>query len=181
MNLPTREQCFELLKKYKYTLPEQGGTKHFLIVNKIAVFLAKKLKEKGEDIDVELVDRASLLNDMDKGCVDKDFDHGEMAHKFLIKEGYSEVAEVVRNHTIMRLFSVKYFTLEAKIVNYADCRVRHNDIVSVEERFADLKKRYSHLDPSNLDKAKPIMDAIEKEIFDKIGGKPEDINVLNEE
>ena len=31
---------------------------------------------------------------------------------------------------------------EEEVVNYADKRVRHDQIVSLEERFQDLKNRY---------------------------------------
>lgn len=175
MKLLSRESCFKLLKKYGYRLPGGGGSRHFLIVNKIAVFLAEKLKEKGVNINIDLVDRASLLHDIDKGCILHDGEHGEKGYKILLKEGYPEIAEVVKDHLFTSLIKIKNFSWESKIVNYADCRVRHNNIVPIEERLDDVKKRYTHLDPANIDKVKPILIELEKEIFGKIKMKPEDL------
>ena len=59
--IPTREECFNLMDKYRVPI---GVKKHCLIVNKIAVFLAKKLRAAGIDIDVNVVEAASLLHDL---------------------------------------------------------------------------------------------------------------------
>ncbi len=63
--LPTRKQCFELLKQYR--VPEHI-VKHSVIVAKLAVFLAGRLREKGISVDIELVDRACLLHDVARPC-----------------------------------------------------------------------------------------------------------------
>ena len=57
VNLPSRDECYSILKEFE--VPD-GVMGHTELVNKIAVFLAKKLKQAGVDINVELVDRASL-------------------------------------------------------------------------------------------------------------------------
>jgi len=61
MNLPNKEECEELFAKYN---TPQNVIKHSKQVNKIAVWLAKKLKENNIDINIELVDYASLLHDL---------------------------------------------------------------------------------------------------------------------
>lgn len=63
--LPTRKQCLDLLKQYR--VPEHIVS-HSIIVAKLAVFLAEKLKEKGIPVDIELVDRACLLHDIARPC-----------------------------------------------------------------------------------------------------------------
>ena len=59
--IPTREDCHHLMEKYKVPI---GVKKHCQAVNTLAVFLAKSLKASGVDIDVDLVDAASLLHDL---------------------------------------------------------------------------------------------------------------------
>ena len=52
---PSREECIAWLKELK--MPE-NILAHVMQVNRIAVFIAKKLKQKGVAVDVDLVDRA---------------------------------------------------------------------------------------------------------------------------
>ncbi len=69
MNLPTRKQCFDLLKKYRVP---QHVIDHSLQVNKVAVFLGQKMQtvlvsddnHLRPEINLGLIDRASLLHDL---------------------------------------------------------------------------------------------------------------------
>ena len=64
INLPTKQECMHLIK-VTYRMP-QNIIDHSIQVNKVAVFLAMKLKEKGIDVNLDLVDRASILHDIMK-------------------------------------------------------------------------------------------------------------------
>ena len=172
MNLPTREECFELLKKYG-TFP--NIVEHCKVVNKVAVYLAKKLREKGADINVDLVDRASLLHDIAKSGTIKarippeEENHHIDGERILIKEGYPEVGHLVRMHSIKEIKNLKSW--EEKIIQYADVRVRHTDIVSVKQRMDDLYVRYNIPPEKRIDEK--MVFALEKEIFDKINESPD--------
>ena len=57
--------------------------------------------------------------------------------------GYPQVAQVVREHVHLDGHSLDPRPLrEAELVNYADKRVLHDVVVTLEVRFADLKVRY---------------------------------------
>ncbi len=56
--------------------------------------------------------------------------------------GYFEVAEIVRQHVVLDTEARKGPVGEAAVVHYADKRVKHDAIVSLRERFEDLKERY---------------------------------------
>ncbi len=57
--------------------------------------------------------------------------------------GYPHVAQVVREHVHLDDNIMDPRPLrEAEVVNYADKRVLHDAVVTLEERFADLKVRY---------------------------------------
>lgn len=171
VKLPTREECFELLKEYK--VPE-NIIQHTLLVTKIAVFLAKKLKETGLDIDVELVDRASLVHDLDKIQTLNTGKHGLVTEEILIKRGYPLVGKIAMQH--------KYGTIhdpalswEAKIVNYADKRVAHDKLVSLKERVDEAWERYKHKYKKRDLKAVRLFEELEKNIFSRIKINPEDL------
>ena len=67
-----------------------------------------------------------------------------------------------------------------KIVEYCDDRVIPFGVVSLEERFTDLRSRYAHRDkergPSFREAFEKAVRLIEKQIFSKCKIKPEDIN-----
>lgn len=81
----------EILKKY---LRDESLIKHCVAVAGIMREVAKELKE-----DTELWWKVGLLHDIDyelcKGDMSK---HGVIGEEILMKEGFSDIAEVVRRH-----------------------------------------------------------------------------------
>jgi len=176
IKLPTREQAIALLKKYK-VLP--NILEHTFQVNRVAVFLAKKLMEAGEKVNLDVVDRASLLHDIAKSqqLVEKRPDaHWVEAEQILTEEGYPELGYVCRMHALCETPNLR--TWEEKIVNYSDKRVKHTEIVSIKERIEDLTKRYTVLEKERLD-YKDFL-PLETEIFSKLKIKPNEVKKLVE-
>lgn len=177
MELPNREQAIALLKKYRI-LP--NILEHSLQVNRVAVFLAKKLIEAGEKISLDVVDMASLLHDIAKSrtIIEKRKDiHWVEAEEILAEEGYPELGYICRMHGFSELNKNKNPSWEAKIVCYADSCVMHDKIVTLQERMDDLKRRY------NLGDDEPhliIWKNIQTEIFSKLKIKPSDVKKLVE-
>lgn len=174
-SLPSRKECLQVLKEVG--LP-RNIIEHSLLVNKVAVFLAKKLRQAGARVDVALVDRASLLHDVDKHwTLEEGRRHGKLAKNFLLQRGWRKIAVIAEKHVLEKIRRLR--SLEEKIVFYADKRVTRNRIVSVRERFAYLKKRYGK-SPRALAKIaffeEPVL-ALEKRLLKKIGLKPSEVRV----
>jgi uncharacterized protein len=165
--IPPREQCLDILEEYN--VPE-NIRRHSFKVNEVAVFIARRLKEKGIDIDVKLVDRASLLHDLDKiPTLDDIRRHGKMTAEMLEEKGISrEIQKIIINHHPGGNFE----NWETKVVNYADKRVTHDKIVSLKERFEYARKTYPEYHDRGLEKR---YYELEKEMFGIIGMKPEDL------
>ncbi len=211
-SLPTRKECFDILALYN--VPPHI-VKHCRVVAKVAVFLVQKLKEKGFELDVELVDRACLLHDVMRMCDTKESDfHGfmqglseedklkwgrlgakyrGMPHEYaafdILKQKYPALALTVRKHRYMGLLSEqdKPETWEEKIVYYADKRVMHEKIVSLQERLDEGHKRNYHQHGSEAQSRKntamvdPLIFQMEQEIskaagFDAAGVTEKHIN-----
>jgi len=168
--LPTPEQCFEIIKEYHVP---QRVIKHSLTVAKLAVFLGERLKEKSIPLDVELLDRAALLHDIARVC---DFDkldcskfeqtvtegdkakwggirakykkigHENAAYEIL-KDKYPKLAVTIKKHRYMGMLDEKTRPAEweEKLLYYADMRVMHDRIVPLEQRLKDGHKRNVHL------------------------------------
>ena len=117
---------------------------HSIEVAKIALFLSMELNKKGQRIDVSLVEAASLLHDVTKAeCLQTREDHAQTGGQFLKRLGYERVGEIVAEHIHLSKGRDPSWISEEEIVNYADKRVRHDQIVSLKERFSDLKDRYA--------------------------------------
>jgi len=165
----------------KYSMPD-NIRKHSEVVAKVALWLGRKLAEKGEKIDLELVECGALLHDIAKNeSIRTGVRHGPRGKEILLAEGESkELAEIVEKHALGRILDPidGLKTWEEKLVYYADKRVTHDKIVSLRERYDYLKKRYPQ-GTKDIEASEPLVFGLEKEIFDKIGEAPEAVLALN--
>ncbi|MFO8016712.1 MAG: HDIG domain-containing protein [Candidatus Woesearchaeota archaeon] len=170
--IPTRDECMAMLKEHE--VPE-NVIRHTLAVNKVAVFLARKLKEAGEDVDVELVDRASLLHDIDKIETLGTGEHGSRAEELLSDKGYVKIGRIIKKHVFRAIYDQGLDTWEEKIVNYADKRCTEDKLVSLDERFAYGRERYAHELDEKTKEIEGMYYDLEKDIFRRIGMNPDDL------
>jgi uncharacterized protein len=168
--LPTRKECLAILAEYH--IPPHI-TSHSRAVAKLAVFLAQRLIEKGEKIDVELLERAGLLHDMMRVHDFKESDYErferglpaeekekwrqlhakyksvphELAAYEILKERYPTLALTIRRHRYMALLDEKDHPVswEENLLYYADMRVMHDEIVPLKQRLAEGHKRNTHM------------------------------------
>jgi len=148
---------------------------HSLVVAKVALHLSKALNKEGQWIDVDLVEAASLLHDITKTeSLVTQTDHAETGSKFLAAMGYEKVGEVVAQHVRLMEGRQSSRVSEEEVVYYADKRVRHDQIVSIEERFRDLEDRYGKNEKAikQLERLKKATAEIEKKIFSILVGGP---------
>ena len=71
MNIPTVPECYKLLNEVG-ALP-QNIIRHSEQVTKVALYLGRKLIEKGEKVNLELLRAACLLHDIAKSVEFPDF------------------------------------------------------------------------------------------------------------
>jgi len=167
--LPKREQCLELLRKYRVP---RNIVSHSRTVAKVAVFLGRALTQKGRKVNIDLLERAALLHDIARVC---DFDRADrrllgqkvteedkavwadirskyrhLCHEFaaceILKGKYPDVAEVIKAHRYMGMLDEanRPETWEQKLLFYADMRVMHDKIVPLKQRLEDGHKRNVH-------------------------------------
>ena len=155
--LPSREECLALIRENN----AENVVQHSLVVNKVAMLIAKKLREKGEKIDLKLIDRASLLHDIDKIESLRNGNHGIIGEKILKEKGLHKIAKIVRKHVLDQVLG-GFDSWEEKIVFYADKRVVNDKIVSLGERLKYIQNRYKDLNK----KLKLKYTEIEKKTFE---------------
>jgi uncharacterized protein len=155
---------------------------HSLEVSKIAIFLCEELNKKGQQIDLRLVEAAALLHDIAKTvCLRTKEDHTQAGCCLLKEIGYDRVGEVVAQHVWLLKEGDPCSVSEEEVVNYADKRVRHDQIVSLDERFVDLKKRYGKDQRSiaYLERMEKAILVVEQKIFSILKINPNDLQHLS--
>jgi uncharacterized protein len=129
---------------------------HSLMVTRVAQVLLEALANStGTNITLpsgDLVVAGALLHDIAKTqCLENSCDHARQGRDICLELGYPEVAEIVREHVILTEFSPRRYSegyfLAKELVYYADKRVRHDTIVSLEERLDYILERYGNNDP----------------------------------
>jgi uncharacterized protein len=176
--IPTREECLRLMGEYGML---ENITSHSLAVARVALFLSAELNKRGQKLDLRLVEAASLLHDLTKTeCLKTKEDHAVTGSLLLKRIGYDRVGEIVARHIWLGKAVDPSCVCEEEIVNYADKRVMHDRIVSLEERFRDLKERYGKLGRAE-DYLEPLRDetfGIENKIFLILQIHPKDLPLL---
>ncbi|MEW6614588.1 MAG: HDIG domain-containing metalloprotein [Thermodesulfobacteriota bacterium] len=137
---PTLEECLDLMKEHNML---ENIVHHSLMVNEVGLWLSEELNKTGENIDMAKVRAGALLHDITKTkSITTGEDHARTGSELLEKLGFTSISEIVRQH-VMTDDALNSPTIsEIEIVNYADKRVLHNKVVTLRERFDDLRKRY---------------------------------------
>ena len=140
MNIPTQKECYGLIQ-------EMGMMDHIVAhseqVCRVAVCLSEKLRSQGIDLNLELIRASALLHDITKTrSFSTRENHAETGGEFLQKRGFREVGRVIRQHVKLDTYVASGNPVEAEIVNYADKRVLHDQIVLLADRLSYILERY---------------------------------------
>ena len=140
MRIPSRETCYRLIREMRMM---EHIVRHSLQVCRVAELLVQQLSERGRTLNRDLVQAAALLHDITKTrSLTTGEQHSESGCDLLVDRGYAEVGDIVRQHVKLDIYFSTDAPSEAEIVNYADKRVLHDRIVSLDERMAYILERY---------------------------------------
>ncbi len=175
MAIPSPEDCRRLMARYR--MPEHIRA-HSLLVGRLAELLACALREQGEEINVELALAGGLLHDIAKAlCLNDDCNHSRLGQEICREHGYAEVGPLVAEHVVLRQgFNGRCG--ERELVYYADKRVCHAGVVSLDQRRDDIIRRYAATDPRREQQIRDnfaICRRVEEHIFADLALKPDDL------
>jgi putative nucleotidyltransferase with HDIG domain len=122
----------------------ENVAEHSLMVAKIATFLATRAKEMGLSVDIPTVRASALMHDIAKTyCIVHGGNHSQLGGAWTMEVTNNPIISSGVTHHVYWPFELditKYFTPLA--VLYADKRISHTKLVSLEQRFKDLVIRY---------------------------------------
>ena len=176
--IPTRQQCLELIQRYEM-LPHI--IRHSQLVTDVALLIARKLNSVGEQLDLALVEAGALLHDITKTIsIETKENHARTGGELLTSLDYPAVANIVRQHICLDSGSSHPDAVtEVEIVNYADKRVKHEEVVDIDERFRDVLDRYVKKLPglqARFEEVQLETQLLEQKIFSRIDISPEQIS-----
>ena len=179
-NYPTLSECLDLMTAYRM-LP--NIQEHCFRVRDVALMVGKNLLSAGVVLDLHLLEAGALLHDIAKTASLKNGgEHARLGAEWLNDLGYPAVAEIVREHVWLSRDPAGPWPLrEVEIVNYADKRVLHNLVVTLNQRFVDLISRYGRTPEirQRLSSNEQRSIILENKIFAGLSIIPDDILAIN--
>jgi uncharacterized protein len=137
--IPDYSECLELIKK---TGMLENIKEHSILVMRVSLAITDGLKP-GVTVDRALILAGALLHDITKTQALVTHEHHDVTGgEFLRSIGMSAVAEIVEAHVDTDFLDQNGPLTEKEIVHYADKRVKHASIVSLDQRTEDLLERY---------------------------------------
>jgi len=140
MKIPSENTCLDLM--HRMDMMEHIVT-HSVRVCQVAACIAEHLNHQPKPLDLKLVNAAALLHDITKTRSFKTRENHAVTGAELLKNlGYPEVADIVRQHVRLDSYSATESIMEVEIINYADKRVLHDQVVSLKERKEYIFEKY---------------------------------------
>jgi uncharacterized protein len=178
MDIPTRSQCLVLMKQEK--MPEHIQN-HSFVVAQIALYLGGLLNQNSLRLNLLLLEAGALLHDIAK---ERTLSTGERHEKvgagMLEDWGYPLISPIVREHVVLDRTVLLGPITESLLVNYADKRVKHDQVVSLGERFSDLIGRYAKTEEHRawLQEKFDLYVLLESKIFAHLAINPDSLGHL---
>lgn len=141
MQIPSKKQCYKLIRNMKML---DHIVAHSFQVCRVATFMLDHMDSAEVKLSRDLVQAAALLHDITKTRSFKTSENHAITGAQFIKDlGYPEVGHIIEQHVRLEDYFDSDLPNEAEIVNYADKRVLHDRIVSLQERMEYILEKYA--------------------------------------
>lgn len=132
----------------------------------VAMTLTDWLEGAGIVLRRQAVEVGALLHDIAKtACLGTDRRHDQEGLDILNDLGYPQLGRLVARHVFLPPGSPLD---EIMVVNYADKRVKHDQIVGLDERYQYIMERYGNGDPvrmARIEKGYGLAQVVEQTVF----------------
>ncbi|MHA1783847.1 MAG: TIGR00295 family protein [Candidatus Helarchaeota archaeon] len=169
----TKEELLEILRNFNLS---SNIIEHSVKVASKALEIAKKIKNNGHEVDIDLILAGAMLHDIGRSRK-HGWKHGIEGGLIIRKLGLDErIALIAERHILagitrkeanqFGLPEVDYLpeTVEEKIVTYADKLTKGSNYTSIDDRFIIWQQKYGNT--KILDSAYERAKKLEKELLD---------------
>jgi len=178
MQIPTTDQCYQMICKMKMM---DHIVVHSLQVCRVATFLTEHLNEQDNRLNFDLIRSAALLHDITKTrSFQTREDHALTGGEYLSDRGYPEIGDLIRQHVKLDEYLIAGTISEAEVLNYADKRVLHDEIVVLDRRLDYILERYSET-PAHRERINLLWQKtreMESKLFKDLTFSPDDLTRL---
>jgi putative nucleotidyltransferase with HDIG domain len=137
--IPSREECKKLMVQYSM---RPNIVEHSIQVMNVSLAITDNLKN-GVALNRELIIASALLHDITKTrSLTTNERHDISGGELLRGMGFTSIADIVEQHVVFPNYNPQGRIEEREIIYYADKRVNHDKIVTIDERVHYLIQRY---------------------------------------
>ena len=176
--VPTKIQCYRMMCEMKMM---DHIVIHSLQVCRVATFLTDHLNKHQYQLNHDQIRAAALLHDITKTRSFKtQEDHALTGGEHLSNCGYPAIGNLIRQHVKLDKYSEAGTISEAEVLNYADKRVMHDEIVVLDRRMEYIVERYAET-PAHRERIKVLWQKtkeIENKLFKDLSFVPDDLTRL---
>lgn len=162
---------------------------HSFLVARVAELLQQRLAAADRVPTVpsrELVIAGALLHDIAKSkCLEENCRHAEVGAQLCAEAGYREISPIVANHVLLADYQPdRYGRGEfsaSELVFYADKRVKHDQVVGLDERLEYILAKYAGTDTFREKLIRENFAAcrvLEQHLFARLDIEPDDVAIL---
>ncbi|GAB6192878.1 HDIG domain-containing metalloprotein [Desulfocastanea catecholica] len=153
INIPSIKECLDFHDRFEML---ENIRAHSFVVARVAEALVDGLHSSGKSPgplpDKEEVIVGALLHDIAKTlCINTDCRHAEIGRQICLELGYPELSEIVAEHVVLKNFAADLYARGVfgtkEMVFYADKRVCHDQVVSLDGRLEYILERYGDNNP----------------------------------
>jgi uncharacterized protein len=178
-NIPSVNECLDLMEQY-HMLPNIKA--HSIVVARVAEIITSSLMGVGHELSMDRIIAGALLHDIGKtACLDNEDDHAAKGVEICLTHNLEPLADIIGEHVILQSYSSGDIYTEKEIVYYADKRVNHDQVVSLEERLAYILERYGMNNVVRCEAIKrnyALCQDLERRMFTSLPFGPFDISEL---
>ncbi len=139
-DVPDLKYCFDLMKQMKMM---SHIIEHSIMVKNVADCLCGQLKPIFPELNADLIQVSALLHDITKTrSFTTGEEHDKSGGKLLSDLGYKAVGNIIRQHVILDEYNNTLPVTDVEIVNYADKRVLHHEVVPLFKRLEYILDKY---------------------------------------
>ncbi len=182
-DIPSIDECLQYMQDFNMY---ENIRRHSFMVARVADILHRGLVAKRPDTphcDRKQVIAGALLHDIAKTkCLQEGCSHARVGKDICLEQGLLHIAPVVANHVILADFNEAAYQRgqfsAIELVFYADKRVKHDQVVSLDKRLLYIIDKYSNNEAVKEERIRQNFDQcrrVEKHLFNYLDFSPEEV------